>query len=79
MQPQDFSSQSAGRIQKHPRNYWAFIPTPLPPEITYDLTLVKLLAEAERLLGELAGVGRMLPNPYLLVAPANCCLSVAAD
>lgn len=70
MQPQEFVSQRAGRLQKHSRNYWAFIPAPLPPTITYDVTLVKLLAEAERLLGELAGVGRMLPNPYLLVAPA---------
>jgi Fic family protein len=32
--------------------------------------MVKLLAETERQIGELAGVGRMLPNPYLLVGPA---------
>lgn len=70
MQPDEFVSQRAGRVEKHPRNYWAFIPASLPPEVVFDVTLVKLLSEAERWLGELAGVGRMLPNPYLLVTPA---------
>lgn len=31
---------------------------------------IRLLADAQLHLGELAGVGRMLPNPYLLIEPA---------
>lgn len=51
------------------RGYWAFIPNPLPPNINYDKKLTPLLSEADRLLGELSGTGRLLPNPYLLIAP----------
>ncbi|MDI6761011.1 MAG: Fic family protein [Candidatus Brocadiaceae bacterium] len=45
------------------------MPNPLPPRINYDGGLVSLLSEADRFLGELSGTGRLLPNPYLLVAP----------
>lgn len=45
------------------------MPNPLPPQINYDKNLVRLLSEADRLLGELSGTGRLLPNPYLLISP----------
>jgi len=45
------------------------VPHPLPPRIKYDKELIRLLSEADRLLGELSGTGRLLPNPYLLIAP----------
>lgn len=51
------------------RGYWAFIPNPLPPKIGYDRKLSRLLSEADRLLGELSGTGRLLLNPYLLISP----------
>lgn len=70
MRQEDFTSKRAGAIRKHLRGYWTFIPAALPPDLNLTPQMVKLLAEAERLLGELAGVGRMLPNPYLLVFPA---------
>ncbi|MEV0649207.1 Fic family protein [Phytomonospora sp. NPDC050363] len=47
----------------------AFMPPPLPPEIVFDRTLVGLSAAAERAVGELAGLGRMLPNPEIMTAP----------
>lgn len=49
--------------------YWTFVPNPLPPNIDYDKALIRLLSEADRLLGELSGTGRLLPNPYLLISP----------
>ncbi|MEM5770311.1 MAG: Fic/DOC family N-terminal domain-containing protein, partial [Bacillota bacterium] len=49
--------------------YWMFIPDPLPPEITVDHALWSLQSDADRALGELAGMGRNLPNPHLLVRP----------
>ena len=49
--------------------YWAFVPNPLPPSLTLDSALVLTLSEADRALGELAGLGRALPNPHLLINP----------
>lgn len=54
------------------QGYWTFEPKPLPPSIEslrLDFPLARILAEAERAIGELAGVGRMLPNPHLLIRP----------
>ena len=45
-----------------------FIPDPLPP-IRRDGQLTRLNAGAERAVGELAGLGRMLPNPHLFIRP----------
>ena len=42
---------------------------PLPPKLAYGPQLVQALSEADRALGELAGLGRTLPNPYLLTRP----------
>jgi len=47
----------------------AFVPAPLPPKLAYGSPLVAALSEADRALGELAGLGRTLPNPYLLTRP----------
>ena len=48
---------------------WAFVPVPLPPKLAYGPPLVAALSEADRALGELAGLGRTIPNPYLLTRP----------
>jgi len=47
----------------------AFIPAPLPPEIDWTSSLLRCLSEADRLVGRLAGEGRSLPNPHLLIRP----------
>lgn len=70
MKPESYQSKRAGRVVKHPRGYWTFIPENFPPEIGYSSTIVKLLGEASGYLGELGEVGRQLPNPYVLVGPA---------
>jgi Fic family protein len=49
--------------------HWAYVPAPLPPKLDYGPRLVAALSEADRALGELAGLGRTLPNPYLLARP----------
>lgn len=51
------------------RGYCAFIPNSLPPHLEFDDELIKLLSDADRLLGELSGTGRILKNPYLLISP----------
>jgi Fic family protein len=47
--------------------YWAFVPEALPRELALDAETVMLLSEADSALGRLAGAGRQLPNPHLLV------------
>jgi Fic family protein len=69
LNPKDFENSSAGKCIKTPQQYWAFIPNPLPPQIRYDVDLICTLSEADRLLGDLSGTGRLLPNPYLLISP----------
>ncbi len=50
-----------------PANYVAFIPELLPRELVLDLDTVLKLSEADAALGRLAGSGRLLPDPHLLV------------
>ncbi|MGH7800771.1 MAG: hypothetical protein ACREOW_09115 [Thermodesulfobacteriota bacterium] len=69
MNPEDFENSTAEKCINTLKGYWAFVPNPLPPEIIYDRELIRLLSEADRLLGELSGTGRLLRNPYLLIAP----------
>ncbi|HUU50544.1 MAG TPA: Fic family protein [Nitrospinota bacterium] len=65
----DFKDSSSGKCIKTLEGYWAFVPNPLPPRIKFDKNIISLLSEADRLLGELSGTGRVLPNPYLLISP----------
>jgi Fic family protein len=37
--------------------------------LVYDTYTINLLSQADRLLGELSGTGRILQNPYLLISP----------
>ena len=69
MDPNDFCDRSPGRVSKTLQGYWAFIPNPLPPVLTYPPDLVVLLSDADRSLGMLAGLGSMVSNPNLLVVP----------
>jgi Fic family protein len=59
----------AGRWIKTLAGYRAFHPNPLPPSIAWTPQLVRVLSQADNLLGRLAGEGRRLPNPHLLIRP----------
>ncbi len=59
----------AGTLWKAPEGHWTFVPAPLPPVLHFTSELVQSISRAERALGELAGVGRMLPNAHLLIRP----------
>lgn len=67
MQPQDFQRHASGRLLRHERGYWAFVPNPLPPDLSPSWELTSAISAADRSLSELAGIGRTLPNPYLLI------------
>lgn len=49
--------------------YRAFNPDPLPPDFEIDIELVTALTDAQRALSELAGIGRTIQNPHMLIRP----------
>ncbi len=69
MNPENFRNSTAGQAIRHPKGYWAFIPAPLPPVLSWPLPLVSILSEAERNLGKLASMAELLPISQLLVQP----------
>jgi Fic family protein len=58
-----------GRWVRAPGGYRAYVPAPLPPPIAWDEALASALSSADRAIGRLAGEGRRLPNPHLLIRP----------
>lgn len=57
----------SGRTVRCPGGYNAYVPAPLPPEIEWDGELVLALSRADHAMGRLAGEGRMMPFPFLLI------------
>src|SRR6201998_3476382 len=49
--------------------YSAFVPAPLPPTLDWPPRLIRVLSDADRLIGRLAGEGGRLPNPHVLMRP----------
>jgi Fic family protein len=62
-------SAFAGRWVKTLEGYRAFYPNPLPPKIEWSEPLAIALANAATFIGKLAGEGRRLPNPHVLIRP----------
>lgn len=69
MDPTSFNCADAGRVIRTPEGYHAFVPAPPSLKLIYDSSLVLALSRADAALSELAGLGQMLPNPRLFIAP----------
>jgi Fic family protein len=71
MDPARFVDATYGVVIKTPGRfgYYAFRPAPIPRRPQLADHTIKLMSEADRALGRLAGAGRILPNPHLLVRP----------
>jgi Fic family protein len=72
MNPDAYQAPSIGRPVRVGRGdtaYWAFAPEPVLRAVNLSPRTVVLLSEADRALGELAGIGIRLPNPHLLIQP----------
>ncbi len=69
MRPDDYKAPEAGKVIRAQGGYFAYVPAPLPPAIRFDDELVLALSRADSALSELSGLGRLLPNPHLLIAP----------
>jgi Fic family protein len=66
VQPDAFAPRQRPHVVFTESGYHAFVPPPLPPDLQFDHALVGRLSAAGHALGQLAGVGRTLPNPYLV-------------
>lgn len=69
MDASTYQAPEAGRVIRTAQGYNAFVPAPLPPPLQYTPALVRLLSVADAALSELSGLGHVLPNPHLLIAP----------
>ncbi len=58
-----------GRRITCPKGYRAYVPAPLPPPVAWDGELIAALSDADRTVGALAGEGRRLANPHLVIRP----------
>ena len=58
-----------GRLVRGTGGYQAYVPAALPPAIAWGETIAFSLSAADRSIGRLAGEGRHLPNPHLLIRP----------
>ncbi|MEV0080647.1 Fic/DOC family N-terminal domain-containing protein [Nocardia neocaledoniensis] len=62
---EDFSIDQRVNLVRADKGYRAFSPPPLPPSVPLSPKLVRRLSSADRAVGELAGLGRGLPNQDL--------------
>lgn len=69
VRPDAFTSTERGRVRKTPEGYWAFFPSETPRRLSLSDEAVKLLDEATGAVHRLGGVGRLIPNPHLLIGP----------
>jgi len=69
MNPADYRTPAAGRVVTTAQGYAAFVPAPLPPQLEFSPQLANALSAADAALGELSGLGAVMPNPRLLIGP----------
>ena len=74
----DFAASPVGVIIPAVPGGYAFVPSVLPRQIDVG-NLASLLSEASMALGELKGIGRFMPNPYLLIRPLQKKEAVASS
>ncbi len=69
MDSAQFSSDSPGRLVPTPLGVPGFVPNPLPPNVLPDSETIRLLEKAQLAIGELKGIGSVVPNPELVAGP----------
>ena len=69
MDAAQFTANAWGRLTRTVSGNTAFVPAPAPRTLDLSGEAIALLDEASNRLGVLAGIGRRLPNPQLLIGP----------
>lgn len=67
--PAERDGSPRGRWIQAAGGYRAYMPGSLPPDIHWTPDLVAKLSAADHAVGRLAGEGRRLPNPHLMIRP----------
>ena len=62
-------SKPNGKFVPNEDNVDTFLPNALPPQLNYNSELIEILSGAYQALGQLKGIGQLLPNPELLIKP----------
>jgi Fic family protein len=65
----DFSPESPGRLVEISLGVPAFVPDPMPDELTLDYVTIRLLSDAEHAIGRLVGAVGQTVNPFLVGSP----------
>jgi Fic family protein len=68
MHANTFANSPSGRLVPTERGCNAFVQNDLPPDLDLG-PIAHLIASASQALGELSGIGRVIPNPYVLIRP----------
>lgn len=69
MRAESFPATDRGQARRTVDGYVAFFPTEVPRQLELSPMTVKLLDEATGAVHRLGGVGRLIPNPHLLIGP----------
>ena len=69
MRPEAFTSTERGVARRTVDGYIAFYPEPVPRRVQLPSDVMVLLDEATGAVHRLGGVGRLIPNPHLLIGP----------
>ncbi len=69
MEPEAFISAERGSARRTVDGYVAFFPEPIPRRLHLPQDVMVLLDEATGAVHRLGGVGRLIPNPHLLIGP----------
>lgn len=69
MDRSQFTARAPGKLVPTTGGSVAFVPAELPPRLDLSSDVVLALDRASNALGMLSGVGRLLPNPHLLISP----------
>jgi Fic family protein len=69
MKTASFSKNAPGKTIKTLKGYWAFVPDPLPPNVSWSTRVMTKLSQADRSLARLAEVGNAFPVPHVVARP----------
>src|SRR5688572_5863989 len=69
MRPEAFTSTERGVARRTVDGYVAFFPESVPRRVQLPSDIMVLLDEATGAVHRLGGVGRLIPNPHLLIGP----------
>ena len=69
MNPEEFRNSSSGKVIHTLKDYWAYVPSPLPPNLKWPLVVVSALSEADRDLSRLNTLAGAFPFNQTLIMP----------